>query len=346
MVKSRQDGILSDGGSLEGSRTKVAPSPSGGLRVFEYQYVAYSNFLPFKSYTLYQSHMGEQGLLFSLFDKIICLSPSKKINLFYIINFFLSAAAITLITIWFYLEFSLIVSLCVLASTMFSPWLVVFGKNLYWCLWLFYLPIIATMYILHYCDNKGIGKKIHGTLAIIMFFPFFVKCATGYEYITTVLVMTIVPLVYYALLNQWNFQTVVKRFTIIIGSCFLAVFASLAILCCQIYLATGSFRSGVNHIILSFLKRTYKISLDYPSLRVQNLTNSLLARSFEADLTTVLSPYFTGTFFDINSYINALPVWRLPALPFFSIRYADLVLLFLGATADLLLIRKSARQFP
>ena len=42
---------------------------------------------------------------------------------------------------------------------------------------------------------------------VIVFFGIFIKCLfTGYEYITTTLVMVTVPITYYGVLKQWNLR--------------------------------------------------------------------------------------------------------------------------------------------
>ena len=60
----------------------------------------------------------------------------------------LSAIALAAIIGWFYDEFGGRVAIFVVGSAVLSQWLTVFGKNLWWSLWAFYLPMIVVLYFL------------------------------------------------------------------------------------------------------------------------------------------------------------------------------------------------------
>ena len=140
MVKSAQDGILSDGG-LTGLGSLDTTPVNHDDRPYSNQYIAYTNGYPFGAYTVYSSQIGGQGMLFSILDQLITLSPQKKLRLFHTLAALFSAIMLTAIILWFYLEFGMTVALFVLTSAVFSQWLVVFGRNLFWSLWAFYLPV-------------------------------------------------------------------------------------------------------------------------------------------------------------------------------------------------------------
>ena len=334
MVKSRHDGIFSSGGLTgQGSlyATQAEAIEETGADVTNHaiasQYLAYTNGLSFGAFSTYNSQIGGQGMFFGMLDKIITCSPQQKLRLFYALTSLLSALALAAIVLWFYLEFGLTVALFVLASAVFSQWLVVFGRNLWWSLWSFYVPVVAVMYYLRCKREPGRVKPI--ALGAVVFIAVFIKCLfTGYEYITTTLVMMTVPLVYYGILKGWNVRGLLASFfTAAFSSC-LAILATFILLCFQVAAVKGSFRDGIHHIVYSFEKRTYANPQDFPSV---------YAASLESSTVRVVGRYLKGTFFDANNYLSCSN--RFVSTFLLKVRYLYVVLLFMMASAILYFLR-------
>ena len=88
-------------------------------------------------------------------------------------------------------------------------WLTVFGKNLWWSLWAFYLPMIVVLYDLKRRRVPANRQLIR--FGILIFIAVSIKCfINGYEYITTTLIMMLVPFVYYVILDKWSRHQCVK----------------------------------------------------------------------------------------------------------------------------------------
>ena len=320
LVQSKQHGIFSSGGlpgfgSLDATPVRFIDQP------FANQYLAYMNDLPFGTYTTTHSQIGGQGIFFSLLDRWITASPKSKLHFFYALTALLTALMIAAMIVWFYLEFGLTVSIFVLLSALFSQWLVVFGRNLWWSLWSFYLPVVAVMYYLRF--TRVLSTVQIFTLGSIAFITLFIKCViTGYEYITTTLVMTVVPVIYYTIRNRVNFQQALKTLAIVgFGSC-LGILLSFGILCLQIASVQGDFWAGVNHIIYSFQKRTH---IEPIAWEVGD-SPSAFAASLEASTIAVLGKYLVGTYFDATNYLAASPFVSQYLL---KIRYIYLIILFM-----------------
>ena len=326
MVKSRQDGIFSSGGltgfgSLEATQVNYFDDPCSN------QYLAYTNGLPFGTYTTYNSQIGGQGMFFGILDKFTTCSPHEKLRLFHALTSLFSAVALTAIIFWFYLEFGLTVALLVLVSAVFSQWLVVFGRNLWWSMWAFYLPVAVIMHYLRFKRELMNVKPF--AFGAIVFITIFIKCLfTGYEYITTTLVMMVVPLVYYGILKGWNFRKLLAGlFTAASSSC-LAILLTFLILCFQVASVQGSFRDGVNHIVYVFAKRTHANPQDFPSI---------YASSLKSSTTRVVARYLWGTFFDANNYLSCSNQFVSAYL--LKIRYLYLILLFMTMSGMLYFLR-------
>jgi len=329
MAKSSQDGILSAGGlpglgSLSRTPVRYADKP------FADQYRAYIEGLPFGAYTPYESQVGGQGIVLSVLDKLLPLKPQAKLRLFNALTALLSTLVLTAIVLWFFLEFGLVPALFVLASAVTSQWLVVFGRNLWWSLWAFYVPVAVVM---HYLRSRGglrEGRLV--ALGATVLLAVLVKClSNGYEYSTAALIMMVVPAVYYGILERAGLRRLLKVVLAMVVGSGLAVLVSLLILCFQIASVEGSFADGVNHIVYSFEKRTHGDSEYFPSK---------IAPSLEAPTAPVLTTYLNGTFFDAGNWVSRPePGGRRRAL---AVRYSHLVIVFLIMSAILYLRGKRA----
>ena len=239
----------------------------------------------------------------------------------------LTALILTALIAWFYGEFGLTVALFVLASALFSQWLTVFGRNLWWSLWSFYLPMVALLYYLQANATFAPRQLFH--LSLLALLTVLLQCLlTGYEYITTTLVMLVVPVVYYLMRNQTSASHALKRLTIIGSASCLAILVSFAILCLQIATVQGSCQDGMQHIIYSFQKRT---RIEPAAWQVGDRPTDFAA-SLDAGTVMVLGKYLVGTYFDASNYLAAGPFVEKYLL---KVRYIYLIGLF--ALASLIL---------
>lgn len=326
IVQSHQDGIFSYGGLLGNGRPDATPAMSKS-EAYAYQYLAYTNDLPFGSFTTYQSQIGGQGILFSVLDGLMRLLPQQKLQIFHAFTSLLSALALSMIVLWFYLEFGLLVSLFVLASAVLSPWLVVFGGKLFWSMWSFYLPMVVIMY---YFKKRNPARHNNIIFGILVFIAVLVKCLfTGYEYITTTLIMMMVPYVFYYILRKFSIRYFISVSLMAIFSSCLAILLSFIILCIQIGSVEGSFLKGIDHIEYVLEKRTYGDPINFPSV---------YANSLKSHTTDVVKTYLLGSYFGPEKYLpTSVPI--IPSM-LTMVRYLYLIFLFAMASVLLYVFRK------
>ncbi len=321
LVQSRQHGILSAGGLPgQGSPNSRRISDPDQRRLFQYR--AYLDNVRFRFFHTYKSQIGGQGIFFSLLDRAIPLSPRVKLKLYYGVTTLLLVLCLTAITLWFYWELGLVPALFVLASLGIAQWLFLFGRDLWWSTWAFYLPMAVLMHLL----RRSWSSLNHGNIVLgtVVFLAVFTKCLfNGYEYITTALVMMVVPLVFYGILDRWGLLKLNKRLAIAAVAAVLAVFFSFGILCFQIGSVSGGFIKGVQHIVFSFQKRTYGNASDFPQVYRKGL---------EASVGKVVGIYLEGAFLTHKGPHR------------FIIRYRDLVILFLAASAALFFLSKDLSE--
>ena len=242
LAKSQQDGIFSAGGLLG-----LANSPNGWNFDTALQYEIYNTGAKVEDYLPYKSHPGFQGALFSALDRITNFSPSQNIWGFRVIVSLLSALTVSLFAAVIAVEFGWLAGILILAFSSFSEWMVLPGGNLYWNLWAFYLPFLAGIFLpANYvkgdnrCELKIYAVMFMATLAKVLF--------TGFEMITTTIVMATVPFVYHAIINKWRWKIFAARIFKLGVAMLLATLSGLLILSFQIAINDGSLKSSLRHI--------------------------------------------------------------------------------------------------
>ena len=251
MVKSRQDGIFSVGGLTGAGITTSIQQDWISENQIDNQYAAYLNRGSFDKFSPYMSQPGGQGMVFSLLDRLIPLSPQIKLWSFYVLTALLSALALTAIVGWCYEEFGGWVAIFVLGSAVLSHWLTVlvkicggaYGRST--CRWLLSCSLLKRYRV---PSNRQFIR-----CGILIFISVSIKCfINGYEYITTTLLMMVTPCIYYAVLDKWSGRQGVK-WTLAAGlGSGVAIFFSVVMLCFQIGAAKDGFMDGVAHVIWSF----------------------------------------------------------------------------------------------
>ena len=316
LVESRENGILSHGGLLGlGSPTSAPlaqPDPS-----WSYQFRTYLEGESFASYEPYLSQIGAQGMLFSVIDAASPFSPRANLRLLYAFNSAVLALLISLMVLWFFFEFGVIVACFVLVSALTSLWLTVFSRSLYMSTWAFFVPLVLVMYFLR--NNRRWDGGNLAKIALIVCLGVFVKCAiNGYEFISTALVMMVVPFVYYGFLHRPGLRNVFSGIAAAALGSFFAIILTLGILCVQITHVEGSLRVGVEHVEQSLKKRTHADADDFP----REYTAAL-----QAGTLRVLAGYMKPKFFDFGNYLAAPN--NFVSTYVFSVRYLYLMAQFI-----------------
>lgn len=313
LQKTRQDGFLAAGGLLGRAR------PEGTDNIYLYQYRLYTMNLPVREFETYDSQSGVQAMVFGVIDRLTDFTASEKLALFKILTSAGAAIVLAILIFWFFDQFGVLAGIMVFISTVLSQWLVVVGKNLFWVIWAFYIPMLVSLGILHY-ESRG-GGYSHTKTGVLLFTAVLIKCLFGYEYITTVLIMMVTPYIYYGLRDTWRIGPFIHRMLVASISGLAAVLASLIILMCQIAAVRGSFLLGLKHIMYSFGKRTYGNPDQYPAV---------YKASLDADPFSVIALYSKGIWCDLSNVIRV----DSPALSHvaFKLSYGHIIFLFLVFT--------------
>ena len=287
LVKSRQDGILSARG-LTGYGTRSEKETGFSMSVLRLQYQAYLADGELAGFVPYTSQIGGQGLLLSVLDRLAPLPPQTRLRLWYALTSLLGALVLATIVLWFQLELGLPVALTVLVTAAGSQWLVVFGRNLWWSTWAFYLPLAVAMHALR---ASGAASR-PWPLAALIFAAVFLKCVlNGYEYVTTTLMMLLVPFVYYGVADGQRLLAMGRRGLVAAASASGAVLLSLVILVYQIAPQAGGPSDAALHLVGALQKRSHADPNAFPEV---------FRPSLSADTLPVVATYLKGAYFDLQ----------------------------------------------
>src|ERR1700690_2466118 len=166
---------------------------------YQHQYDVYYAGGTFQIYSVYKSQTGFQAFFFSVLDHLSPLTPKWNLRLFRGLMALLLALTLSFFILWVYHEFGGFTAVLVFITTLLSPWITLFGRNLLYFTWAFYLPMVLTAFYLAWEHRSG--KVSHRKLGLLVFAAVTFKCLfDGYDFIIPSLAMVFIPLVYYGLL--------------------------------------------------------------------------------------------------------------------------------------------------
>lgn len=203
----------------------------------------------------YKSQPGGQAFMYGILDKILPLKNQNKLFLFRCITIFLSVLVFILFIKWVITFWGKITGYITFFLILITPGFFNLAYNLWWTLWSYYIPfIILTLYVTNaILKNKKLSNQLYFLAVLTAFLKFFF---TGAEFISTTLVMSVCPIIFYLTYTQ----TKIKESIIVLtkSSIFLllGIILGMALLICQIRLLDGNWSDAFNHIIISFIKRS------------------------------------------------------------------------------------------
>ncbi len=305
LVQSRQDGIFSASGllGLGDSGEKWAFGPESDA----HQLNTYLNYGEFNEYLVYKSHPGFQGITLSFLDLITSTSPASNLNIYHALIALLSAGIVALFSAMIAIEFGWLSGIFILLFSAFAEWMILPSGSLYWNLWSFYVPFITCLFML--TRSKRISRYEDRRIHWAIFIAILIKILyTGFELITTVLIMTTVPLVFYAIYNRWDLKTFASRIIKVGVVSLIATLVGLTILSVQIALNDGNFSSAYEYISQTLDRRATGNPEDYTAEYADSMSVSVLV---------VIKQYLIARSFTVNFVKSS-----------FSVAYGQIFLVF------------------
>lgn len=254
LLKSNQDGVFSAGGLLGIGDVQ---NWSVENKIIKNQYEKYYNELDVDSYWTYKSHPGVQGLFYSIFDAWTDFSPATNLRIF---RFAISAGlafVLSGICYWFLIEFGWFAAISVSIFILISKWINLLGGNLFWSLWSFYLPMLILSFVLRSRDNRQKFTATFRFIFIVFILGLIKILFTGFEFITSSLVMITVPFVYYAALDAWKWKVFVRNYFYMVIGLVGSIIAGLLLLAVQISIESGNYTNAIDHVLIVLRRRTF-----------------------------------------------------------------------------------------
>lgn len=259
-----------------------------------FQYEAYFNDNhPTSNFVLYMQSAGLQGYVYSATDALFRFigieSGEKRLK----INKFITSSlmALTLTIFFWFIEknfglYSAFISI-ILFST--SQWLVVFSNNLYWMFFLILMPFVIVSHCLQRNSESRI-RFIH--LYALVYGAILLKCLAGYEYISTILLSILVPLLFFSIRDSWRFKDFFARSFMVGLSGLLGFLSAIFVHILLLTSHLGSWSNAVSVIWGTIARRTHGNPADY---------DDMLRASLESNVFDVLLKYWNGKAFDFQA---------------------------------------------
>ncbi len=314
LAVAEREGMFSQG-CLTGRYVKNVPA---GKNIYNYQYELFFSGQPINKadFVTYDSQPGGQAFLFSLFNLISPYSNVQNLKLYKFFTSLLSAALLALFLVWVCSEFNFSCAVVTLLLVALSPWLASFGRNLWWSLWSFYVPFVCLLRTLYKEHNTDTFNLSSFRIFILVYIGVVIKCYfTGFEFISTTLLMLLVPFLYYARRNSWDLRLFVSRLAVASFASIAGVISTFCFLAYQISFVKGTYLLGLQHIYDSYLKRSSGNPGDF---------DDIYRKSLESDPFQVLAMYWDGIAFDLTNIVPGV-IWR----NFWEIDFGEAILIFL-----------------
>jgi hypothetical protein len=280
LTVSRQSGLFAYAGLL--GRVDVDPYATTDV-IDDVQYDTYLKEMNYSTYSVYFSQSGAQGFIFGIIDNLSPFSALENMRIFRVVASALLAFVLAYFLTWTLTEFGPLPALIALITTIASPWLTVFGRNLFYITAFFYLPLVGLLFYM--AKNNQHEKRTNRGVALVVFWTVLLKCLfNGYDFVLPSLGAVVVPFVYYAVRDSWNFKHFFQKGLYIAGGMVTGVVVSLTILAIQISIVLGSFNSAVGYLSDTFSRRTLGDPEKFPEY----------ASSLKVSVWEVLKIYFEG----------------------------------------------------
>lgn len=147
-----------------------------------------------QDFQAYTHQTGLQGWAFGVLNKVLSVfedrGEAREIML-YNINSMLFYAATLLVCLAVWRAWGPLSALAWLFAVVFAPWPQRGMKDLYWCLWTWLLPVLASLLLCRVTVRKG---RTSGWCFGLVALEVLIRCMCGFEFVSTFLILCEIPL--------------------------------------------------------------------------------------------------------------------------------------------------------
>lgn len=243
---------------------------------------------PDTAYLVYESQTGAQGILFYLLAeafRFLQIDGYHIKRLLWILNTSAFVCCFALLCKWIAKEWGKVAAVLALSLLVVSYWLTLSMSNLYWVTWTILLPTVITAY---WCqDTNSSSKQIKWV--VLLSLAFLVRFMCGFEFASTIMVSSEVPVVYYFFKNVKEKANRRKyfRLAVTIGIIAILMFvAALTVWFVELVMCHDQ-AYAVNRILETIAKRT-------GAFENMTVVPEAMVESLEANRFQVVGMYLTS----------------------------------------------------
>lgn len=290
--KAREHGYFADQGFI---------GRYGGTTIEE-NYGAYlNNNSPSKDFVFYNQSFGLQGYFYYFLDNICDLfGVNFGVERLYFSEYVTAAILAIILTIY---VFCILNIFGVVSAVLFSfllaasQWVIVFANNLYWMFFLIMAPFVIIFYYLFMRsirESKNTEDGIN-SLYILVFVLILLKCMAGYEYISSILISTIVPILFFGIKDSWSLRKIFKTAFFVGFYGLMGFFVALLIHLIKLYSVLGDWGKAFNFMWITVAKRTHGNP---------DAVNEVYRASLESSVVDVVSLYWNGYAINLDELLG------------------------------------------
>lgn len=246
----------------------------------------------------YVSHYGFQVRLLKYLSSTGC----DNLSCYHSVAAVIMSLLITLFFLILSKEFGIISSLFFSATFFFSPWFIVFVKNLYWLPFSWFVPTLITIFVSIFYKKNYLAFNFFMT---ILFFAYLINALFRYEFLTAVGLSSCLPIIY--ILIKKNFSNFLI-FKLLIYNFLVFLLSFLLALTIHAYSINKNILDGYSTILHNASKRIQ--STDSKTTIINYCGNDLdciedIKKNFEKSTALVMGEYFIfPTFLPVNKRVN------------------------------------------
>lgn len=147
-----------------------------------------------QDFQAYTHQTGLQGWAFGVLNKVLSVFEDRgeaREIILYSINSMLFYAATLLVCLAVWRAWGPLSALAWLCAVVFAPWPQRGMKDLYWCLWTWLLPVLASLLLCRVAVRKG---RTSGWCFGLVALAVLIRCMCGFEFVSTFLILCEIPL--------------------------------------------------------------------------------------------------------------------------------------------------------
>lgn len=147
-----------------------------------------------QDFQAYTHQTGLQGWAFGVLNKVLSVFEDRgeaREIILYNINSMLFYVATLLVCLAVWRAWGPLSALAWLCAVVFAPWPQRGMKDLYWCLWTWLLPVLASLLLCRVAVRKG---RTSGWCFGLVALAVLIRCMCGFEFVSTFLILCEIPL--------------------------------------------------------------------------------------------------------------------------------------------------------